>query len=79
MSARVTIRAAEVQTVQRNPEIKVDFTGGVGDSCLASQITWDNAATMAGLREMFKVQDHETVETITINERGIHATFGRKK
>lgn len=72
--AVVTARQIPVPAMTAT-EIVVRY--GDGDSCLSSNIGWDNKDCIAGLQRMFGVNTGEEIDTITINERGIQATFRR--
>lgn len=77
--SRVSVKVREVPVpATSHPEIVVYFDGD-GTSPLSANTSWDNEATMRGLRAMFAVKPEEVIDSVTINEQGIRVTFKRRK
>lgn len=50
-----------------------------GEGGTASSIPWSNDDLMRGLRLMFNCQNNETIESVSIDQDGIRASFRRKE
>lgn len=70
--------------VRKDGALAVTFTNDVrvpaeepGFTGVCNQISWDNAAVMHGLRQMFGCPLNEKIVAITVDNYGIKAKFER--
>lgn len=76
---RVNVKVQEVPAPsEKTAEIFISFADGV-ESCVGSNIRWENEDLMEGLRTMFHARGDEIINSITINKFGIKATFANRK
>lgn len=67
------------QPATTHPEIIVYFDGNGSGTGPASSIGWESPDAMAGLERMFGVRADEEITRITIDEKGISASFSKKR
>lgn len=72
------------KVLRKNGAIAVTFTNDVRTPALepgfdgtVSQLSWDNAFLMPGLRAMFGCQPDERIVAIEVDNHGIKAKFER--
>ena len=63
--------------LRKTSTITIQYGEGAGGT--ASSIPWDNDDLMHGLRIMFNCQNNETIESVSIDQDGIRASFRRKE
>jgi hypothetical protein len=57
--------------------IEVDISKPKNNSGAVSQVAWNTASTIRGLRQIFNCRDHERITNIELTEVGIKANIER--
>lgn len=60
--------------IEFDAEIRVEFAG---DGSSAAEVSWQNAATMTALRQLFKLSAAERLAAVVVTARGIKAEIRR--